>query len=523
MLTVSGTPNATGTVTLNVSVTDSASDTPVSQTYSINVVSGPDGAHNSYLSGTYVCKTDSFFDNDGSRWTTLSSLQIAGDGSLTGVFDMNGRDMTSAIAGSTIGTYSVGSDNNGIATTTATIAGVPGTISSQWALALSNLGEPGTPAQEFRMLEADDVGATPSGRHGNADCYRATTSAFTDDTINGKSFAFGVQGENGNGTPKAYVGRFSASSGSLNNGILDGMRVDQSADDGGTFGGSYATVSSTSGRFMLTFTQTGGGASMAFAGYVIDANRMFILETAGDSGVLAGDLRTQLQSSYSGANLNGAFVLYAQSYRYDNGTASVHDSEVFQGTGNSTGGLTINQSYMNDNGTYSPGNANGASVDVSFDSSYAGRATFASGNGHTSFWYFYDNNAALEMDLGSGYLQTGWVEAQTQTTFTNEALAGTYLFGQMSPMQANQNSNVGEFTLLSNGNMTGGGTHAGAGSFSYDQTLSFTYEWDTSTTNTGTFLVGTVNNGGSCAVISASKAVCVNDGDSMPAVLIFQK
>jgi hypothetical protein len=303
------------------------------------------------------------------------------------------------------------------------------------------------------------------------------------------------------------------------------MRVDQTGDNGGTFTGSYTTPSTTTGRSTLTIIPTGGGGSAVFAAYVIDANRMFLLETAGDSGVQAGDMRTQQQTSYSDANLSGPFVMYAQGYRMDNGSPSRHDSQVSQVTGNGAGGLTLNQSYMDDNGTYSVGNANGGPVALTFDSTYAGRVTFPGDTGHTSYLYFYDNSSALYMDLGSsGYLQTGWVEPQTQTTFTDAALAGNYLFGQLSPMQATQHGNVGELNVSSGGVITGGLTEAGQGVFSYDQSQSMgTLTWDSTAPGTGTFLIGSGDQGVSCAVISATKIVCTLNADSSPAVLILQQ
>jgi hypothetical protein len=297
------------------------------------------------------------------------------------------------------------------------------------------------------------------------------------------------------------------------------MHIDSTADFGGPFTGSY-TVPNSNGRF--TFTIAGGAE--VFAAYIIDANRMFLLETAGDSGVQSGDMRTQQQTSYSDANLNGPFVLYAQSYRYSNGSVSGYDSEVYQGTGNGSGGATINQSYMDDNGSYSVGNANGGPIAITFDSSYPGRATFVSGPGHTSYLYFYDIGSALEMDLGSGYLSTGWIEAQTQTTFTDAALVGTYLFGQLPPMQATQHGNVGELSLDSAGNITGGISEAGQGDFSYDQSQNMgTLIWDSTAPGTGTFLIGSGSKGASCAVISATKIVCTLNADSSPGVLIFQQ
>jgi hypothetical protein len=216
--------------------------------------------------------------------------------------------------------------------------------------------------------------------------------------------------------------------------------------------------------------------------------------------------------------------MYAQGYRMDNGSPSRHDSQVSQVTGNGAGGLTLGQSYMDDNGTYKVGNA-GGTVTLTFDSTYAGRVTFPGDTGHTSYLYFYDNSSALYMDLGSsGYLQTGWVEPQTQTTFTDAALAGNYLFGQLQPMQATQHGNVGELNVSSGGAITGGLTEAGQGDFSYDQSQNMgTLSWDSTAPGTGTFLIGSGDKGVSCAVISATKTVCTLNADSDPSVLILQQ
>jgi hypothetical protein len=524
-LTISGTPTSHATISLTVSVNDSASNT-AQQTYTIDVISGPNGAHNSYLKGTYVCKTDGFNDGDGSRWTSLTSFQVGGNGNLTnGVWDMNSRDQTTAMSGTMTGSYSVGADNNGLLTTNALItSGGTGSHALQFAIALTNAGEPANPAQQFRMVEVDDVGASPSGMHSSGNCYLATTAAFAASTISGKSFAFGLQGENGSGTPKAKVGRFSASGGNIPSGYLDGMKVSDSGDNGGAFTGSYTAPSTTTGRFTLTITPTGGSGSATFAAYIIDANRMFLLETGGDSGVQAGDMRKQQQTSYSGANLDGPFVVYSQGYVYKSEVG--YTSMVLQGAGDGKGNMTINQSYQNNNGDYKVGDAAGGPIAVTFDHSNPGRVTFSTGTG-AGYLYLFNNNAGFFLDLDNSdgnSLQTGWTEAQTQTTFTDAAVAGNYMLGQLPLMNVTQNGNVGELNVSSSGVITGGLTEAGEGDFSYDQSQSIgTLSWDSTAPGTGTFLIGSGDKGVSCAVISATKAVCIINGDSSPSVLVLQQ
>jgi hypothetical protein len=388
------------------------------------------------------------------------------------------------------------------------------------------------------MVETDDVGASPSGKHGTVNCYLATTSAFAVSTISGKSFALGMQGENGSGTPKAYVGRFSAGTesstggtggtagGSITNGYLDGMRADQTGDNGGAFTGSYTAPSSTTGRFTLAITPTGGG-SATFAAYVIDANRMFLLETAGDSGLQAGDMRTQLNAPYSGTGITGSFVTYEQGYEYSSSSNSVtgYDSMIVQSTGNGTGVGTVNQIYQDENGTYQAGQGIGSTSTTTFDTSNPGRATMTvTGSTDTMIAYYFNTGSAFQLDFNAsqGYLATGWTEPQSGT-FTDTAVAGNYMLGQMPPMQASQSGNVGELALSSTGNITGGITTAGQGDFSWDQSISMSYAWDTTVTGTGSFLVGSGSKGLSCVVIGATKTACIINGDSSPAVMILQQ
>ena len=136
---------------------------------------------------------------------------------------------------------------------------------------------------------------------------------------------------------------------------------------------------------------------------------------------------------YSAASIAGPFVLYMRGAEFNNrgNTPSGFYSDVFQGTGDGAGNMTINQSYTDDAGVYSAGNSNGGPVALTFDSAHPGRATFQSASG-TSYLYLFNNTSAFEMGVGdNGSLDSGWLESQTQTAFTNTALAGNYLFGEM--------------------------------------------------------------------------------------------
>jgi hypothetical protein len=530
-LTLSGTPAAVQSISFSVTVTDSQSNSAGPVSYSINVISGPNGVNNGNLNGTYACKFDGFNDIDGSRVATLLSFVADGNGSFrSGSFDSNSRDDTTAVAGTLTGNYSVGADNNGVATSNWTLtSGGTASGSNQYAIALTNAV---TPAQEFRMVEIDDVGASPSGKHGTVNCYLATTSAFAVSTISGKSFAFGIQGENGNGIPKAYVGRITASTGNasggtIGSGIVDGLRLDQTGDNGGTVDGGSYSAPDANGRFTLTVIPTGQTSGQTFIVYIIDANRMFLLETAGDSGLQAGDMRTQLNAPYSGAGITGSFVTYEQGYEYSSNSSSVtgYDSMVVVATVNGSGGSTVNQMYQDENGTYRAGQGIGSTSTTTFDTSNPGRATITvSGSTDTMIAYYFNTGSAFQLDFNAsqGYLATGWTEPQSGT-FTDAAVAGNYLFGQLPRPEPTSNGNVGEFNLSNSGGVTGGISTAGVGDFSYDQSLSMTYIWDTTASGTGSFLVGSGSKGMSCIVISSTKDACIINADSGPGVLILQQ
>jgi hypothetical protein len=114
-LTITGTPASAGAVTFQVSVEDTSGNRAGPVAYSIDVAAGPDGANNSSLNGSYVCLLQGFIDDDGSRWASLYSFKADGQGNFTsGIVDTNSHSMGSA-SGTMDGSYSIGSDNNGVA------------------------------------------------------------------------------------------------------------------------------------------------------------------------------------------------------------------------------------------------------------------------------------------------------------------------------------------------------------------------------------------------------------------------
>jgi hypothetical protein len=537
-LTITGTPASPGAINFQVSVQDTtgASDGPVN--YTINVAPGPSGAKNGSLNGSYVCLFQGSVDTDGTRWATLANFQADGQGNFTGgVFDTNSYDI-GASSGVMSGSYSIGADNNGMASIhTVLTEGAAGIQTTQWAIALAGAAQP---AQQFRMIEADDLGTLPSYEQATANCYLATTSAFASSTISGSSFAFGLDGEDNYGNMKSAVGRFSASKGKITNGNIDMAQGGSATVQTAAFTATYTAPDPGSGRF--TMNLNGAGNSTGFTVYIIDANRMFILDNTNDDGAQAGNMRTMRQTTPSAASVSGPFVLYMRGAEFNNSgnMLSGFYADVFQGTGDGAGNITFNQSYTDDAGVYSAGNSNNGPAALAFDSVHPGRATFQSASG-TTYLYLFNNNSAFEMGVGNnGSVESGWLESQSAsqsapqsvpqavpqalTSFTNTALAGNYLFGDLSQLNIEPTSSVGVMDVTSDGMINAVLSTTSHGNLDWDQSTSTTYGWDATAPGTGTFLIADgTQAGASCAVISATKFVCMSQTDPAPSVKVSEQ
>jgi hypothetical protein len=521
-LIITGTPLSAGAITFQASVQDTVGATAGPVTLTINVAAGPNGVNDSSLNGSYACLLQGSIEDDGTRWATVASFQADGQGNFSsGIFDTNSYDIGSA-SGILTGSYSIESDMNGLASThTVLTDGAAGIQTLHWAIALTSAAQP---AQNFRMVEVDDLGELPSGQQATANCYLATASAFAPSIITGSSFVFGLDGENNSSNPKATVGRFSASGGQITGGNLDTSLGGSVTVQTTAFTGSYTAPDPATGRF--TIALKGAGTSSGYTVYIIDASRMFILDNTSDDGEQAGNLRVQQQASTTGATVSGPFVFYARGAEFSSsgGAPSGFYSNVFQGTGDGEGNITINQSYTNNGGAYTAGKSNGGPAALAFDSSNPGRATFTSASG-TTYLYLFNTNSAVEMSVGdNGSLDSGWMEPQTQTAFTGAALAGNYLFGELPLLNVEPTGYAGEYDLSSSGAITGAFTSAAQGVLSWDQLLSATFAWDATAPGSGTFLIANGAEGAaSCAVISATKFVCAAQSDPSPSVQVMQQ
>jgi hypothetical protein len=304
--------------------------------------------------------------------------------------------------------------------------------------------------------------------------------------------------------------------------------------------GSFGTLDTANGRVQATLGQGNSQVNLLF--YFIDGERAFVVNnspTNGDSDLFFGEARVQQQRTYTVANASGPFVLSIQGANISlikgSYIPSSYYSEVMQGSADGKGNLLFGPSYLNSGGVYSPGGSIG-STGFTFDPSISGRAEFvpwnATAGAGTGYLYFFDNNEAFEISATNGALETGLLEAQTQTVFTDAALAGTYMVGELPQQEANPsgsqttpNGTVGEWTLGNSGTVAGVTTTAGYGVLNAGQSANFNYSWDSTAPDTGAFLVsGSLGVGdATCITISPTKFVCTPQTDSTNYLMIGQQ
>ena len=516
-LTIGGTPT-TGPIALNVIV--KSGTTQATGSYMISVGSGVSGVNNSSLNGRYTCLTEGFVDSDGSRWGTLSTFTANGSGTLgVGVYNSNSVDAAAATSGTISGSYSIGADNNGIATIVTTQTG-QSSVTEHWALAITGLVKP---AQEFRAVEQDT-----NGQHAMANCYLDTTGAFVAGTISGHGFALQMNGEKKGSNSvstvlygEAAAGRFSASSGNISTGMIDIAKAGTASAQESTFTGTYTTPDAN-GRSTLTLN-TGNG-SVTLAVYIIDSNRMFILETASGDGLLIGNLRTQASSSFTVSSLSGPFVIYDQGVSF--GAGDVERglySQVIQATSTGTGVIVANASFADNAGTYVVNGAVGTDPALTFSSTDPGRATVVPGSGELYLYFWAPDEAFTLSSDGNGGYSTGWLEKQTLPSISNTALAGTYMGGPMPLTSPTGAVSVGEYKF-SGTSITAGITTATESTYSFDQTVNMSYLLANATDQTITISSGS---GGfaSCIAVSSSpiKLACTTQNTPAPSVFLLQQ
>ncbi len=377
---------------------------------------------NASVNGRYAF---SFSGSDAAgEFFIAGSFQADGSGNITsGIEDLNhGTGVFTNLAFT--GTYSVGADGRGSATTTSS----QGTSTFRFVL----------DGQGLAVIIAFD------SDHGSGTVQKQDTSAFSSTAIAGNwSFSFG--GINSSGGPAAAAGRFGLdAAGNISAGVEDFNNAGVVSSNV-TFTGSTSSVSS-SGRGTATFTSALGTSQLAF--YVVSANEAVFVTLDFPSGFLGSAAKHQ-SASFSLSSLNGnyAFLLAGAStlgavvnagrFTADgNGNLS---SGVFDE--NDTGVVLQNQSFT---GTYSLA-ANGR-----------GTAIVTSGAGSSSFaLYMVSQDRAFFVETDATAVTVGAAFSQKGSPFSNSSVSGSFGFFLSGAVGTSLTDIVGKFTANGSGGLTG--------------------------------------------------------------------
>jgi len=441
---LSGTPDAAGTASFTAQVTDSAT-APASATQALTLtVAQPDSANNAALKGQYAFRLQGFDDATGNQFAMLGSFNADGNGHITsGIEDINGPGGYQPEVSFT-GTYSVGTDNRGIAKfTDSSSAAVTFTIAV------------GTPngsnvATRGSLIEFDDTDGT-TGRRGSGFLFLQNPTTFSLANINGP-YAFLFTGQTQQtGTRLALAGAYTADgTGNVTNGQAD-TNTD-GAMSAQTFTGTIATTANTAsfGRVI----DTPAGIPLHFVYYTVTDERTLAMSTDPEatSGLVAGEVLAQRSTPYSAPSLKGMSVGYG-----------VGKLMVSMGLWTFDGSGTAMYSLVWSNADYSSFSIEPQTGSLSYVAEANGRATtvggsLAPGVPGAPILYLVDANKGFLMSTDDS-VSTGFFEPQTGGPFSNGSLSGNYFLGTVPPADANS------------------GTVSGAGTSTDSGTLSLTMDW----------------------------------------------
>lgn len=432
---ISGTPEATGTTSFTVKVTDSQS-TPASATQALSiVVTAPDTAKNAELSGQYAFLLQGFDDATGKQFAIAGSFIADGNGNVTkGIEDLNGPDGYKPVVSLT-GTYNVGADNRGFATLTSSLG------TTKFAIALGSLNSSNV-ATRGSLIEFDDTDGT-TGKRGSGFFYLQNSQSFTLSGIKGP-YAFQFIGQTGQvGTRWALTGAFTADgTGNVTNGEADGNKNGNLSN----YSSFTATISTdgntgTFGRVRITPT----GVPLNYVCYIVSANRALTMSSDNEStaGLLGGEVLAQSSTPFSATSLNGTAVGYG-----------VGDLTTSLGLWNFDGSATASFSLAwSANFIFSAPETGTLSYVVEPNGRVTTAGTsVAAGVPGAPILYLVDNNKGFLMSTDF-VVSAGFLEPQTGGPFSNSSLSGNYFFGTVSPAAINSTMASGVGTSTGDGTL----------------------------------------------------------------------
>lgn len=363
---ITGTPTSAAVSTVTVTVKDNSSPQQTAQaTFALPVVAQTVGTNNSKMTGQYACLVHEIRDtpvtvNGNNLYVdaVVFAFAVDGNGNITGgEADSNNPSkgyQSNTANGSLTGTYGVGADNRGYIL----LANSGKTM--HWALAAGVLDSNGL-LSEFRFTEMDDVGTSPSGKHGGGLCfkqYNANGTAVTssNNTLSGETLSGGhvyaLNGESGQGQVANQVGYLNTTGTTLN-GEMD--MVEGSSVNNSTFTGTIGAADSW-GRIVLTAGPTGQTGNPTVLYISNQALGQSLLMGAnphnanGNNDLWFGQGRKQNATNIAAAYpITGPFVMYLSGL---DSSGTDFKAMVLQGSGStSAASFTPNALVVNKAGT----------------------------------------------------------------------------------------------------------------------------------------------------------------------------
>jgi hypothetical protein len=480
-----------------------------------STVRGQSGVNDTKLNGDYAFS----FSGVNGNGTTSSAFGAVGRFTADGAGNLtNGELVTNGVgAGATsaqpfTGTYSIGADNRGVMTLNFSGS------SSKLAFAMLANGN-------ARFIEFDAAGG--SGTIGSGTMEKADPTAYSAARITG-DYAFGAAGFDNGNNRAAIEGRFTSNgAGTLINaaGDVNGYGTDYPM----TFtAANYAVTNAATGRgtMHLAFTFGGTPDTMNFVFYIVNAGKLFVMESdpvTTATPLLNGTVVQQQvpAGGFSNASLNGNLVISLTGHSACGTVSGIPKAVAGLLTTDGSGALSLT---YDENFCSAPNSVTGAAGTYSVASN--GRASITIG-GYSLVAYLLNANQVFLFVSDSNVL-FGVGEPQAAVSFTNSILKGTYAGYATNPVSFKVAVFSGEFAAdgaSPTGNMAGtedidapSGPVSGAA-------FKATYSVASSPTNGRGSMAVTSGTGGNAIIymISPSKFVAVSQNDPNPAILEFEQ
>ena len=512
---ISGTPSAVGTSNFTVRVTDSSTPAQTAtRALSITITTATGSQNNALLSGDYAFGFNGVTGNASIATALMAVGRFTADGAgniTNGELVTNGVGVAAAGPQTFTGTYSIGADKRGLMTMNFSGS------SARFAFAMLANGN-------AQFIEFDASGG--AGTIGSGTMEKADTSAYSTAKITG-DYAFGAAGFDNANNRAAIEGRFNSNGA----GTLTSPAGDVNAygtDSAMSFtAASYAVTNTATGRgtMHLSFTFSGTPASLNFVFYVVNAGKLFVMESdpvTSATPLLNGVVVQQKvpAGGFSNASLNGNTVISLTGRVSCNSGPGGPKAVAGLLTTNGNGALSLSYDENFCSASNSVTNAPGT-----FSVASNGRTAITLG-GFNLVAYLIDLNQMFLFVSGADVV-FGIGEPQTATSFTNSSLSGPYAGFATNPVSFGVTVFSGEFAANGaspTGTMTGAEDISTSGGPNPSAALNATYSVSTSPTNGRGTMTVTSGAGGDAVVymISPSKFVAVSMSDTNPAVLDFE-